>query len=82
MELALDFKRTILRVNIYGEVVDLTQPTYGEMKKFEREINKKNADEEAVFKFLVKRGMKKSLIETMEMEHLFKVIELFKQKKS
>jgi hypothetical protein len=77
-----EFKRTTYLVNIYGDKVELTPPTYLEMRAFQSEIEKKKDDENLVFEFLEKRGLKREIAESMEPQHLHEIINLFGEKKS
>lgn len=80
MELKLE--RTKLKIDLYGEIVEIKKPTYGEVEWLESEIKEASGDEEKaktiVKKFFVTLGLDPSNI---EVDHLFQILELITGKK-
>jgi hypothetical protein len=80
MELKLE--RTKLKIDLYGEIIEASKPTYGEVEALERELKEAKEDQPkitAVVKgFLGRSGIDASKV---EVEHLFQIIELITGKK-
>lgn len=83
MELKLT--RSILKLDIYGEIVELKKPTFGEVESLEKMIKESSGDsektKEVLKSFLTSCGLQPELMQKMELEHVFQVVELLSGKK-
>ncbi len=79
----LEFKKTVLKINLYGDSVEVRFPTVGEIKRFEESEKKSEASIEVMVEFLDSLGLPKEKTNDMEIEHFTQIIEkLTNQKKS
>lgn len=69
-----DLKRRVLKFNVYGESVELSYPTVGQFRTFQKGLKGKEPNLDDMIKFVAMLGMKKDLVEQLEPEHLNKII--------
>jgi len=75
----LEFKKSVLKVNIYGEEVEINFPTLLEIKELSKKDN--GDDIEKTIEFLDSLGLKKEISNKMEMHHLQKIVEVISSQK-
>lgn len=79
----MEFKRSELKVTIYGQEVTIAYPTLRQLKEFNKKANKKGADDlEETISFLAVLGLPKHIAEELEPEHFTKIMETVTAKKS
>ena len=69
----MDFIKSELKFNIYGEEVSLRLPTVKEALGFQDKLKEKS-EFDATIEMLESLGMRKGLAENMELNHLEKLI--------
>lgn len=71
----LKFQRRQLKMDVYGEEVVINYPTVKEFKTFTDQSKEENKGFDGLVNFLEKMGMRRDLAESLEPEHLNKIIE-------
>jgi len=70
----MDFKKRVLKFNCYGTDVELSYPTVGQFRSFQKQLKDKEADLDSMIDFLNMLGMDKKLTEELEPQHLNSLI--------
>ena len=83
----IEFKRTELKFNVYGEAVSMRLPNTKEFLDYQGKIKEFEEDEkkaiDIMLTFFDELGLKRDLAEEMEMQHLVQIAEtIADQKKS
>jgi len=70
----MEFKKRVLKVKVYGEEIELTYPTVGQFKSFQKKLDG-DVTLDDMIDFLEMLGMKKEITESLEPEHLNLIIQ-------
>lgn len=75
MELKL--QRTVLKLDIYGNLFEIAKPTYAFAKEWQAKVKDMSEEEVASYtvELLQSFGIPKDIIESLEIEHLGMIIE-------
>ncbi len=81
--MSIKFKRTTFAFDIYGTVVSVQKPTFGELEDFEAKL--KGMDFSEIYKattlFLLERGFTEELLKSMEPDHIGEIMDYLGGKK-
>ena len=69
----MEFKKRVLKINLYGESVEMTFPTVKQFKEFDKNKEKENKFE-MMCDFVVSLGFPDSKIDELEPAHLTQII--------
>lgn len=78
----MEFKRTELKLNVYGKDYTVKFPSIGELSHYEKQLKNDTGNEiEHVLNLLDSLGLPRNIANGMEMHHLMAVVEKFTEKK-
>lgn len=79
----MEFKKSVLKLNVYGTEVELNFPTMKSLKEFNTVATADGADElEETINFLDGLGLPRHISEELEPEHFQAVVEALSAKKN
>ncbi len=78
----MEFKRSQLELNVYGETYKIKFPTLGELASYEATAGENVNTIEMTASFLDKLGLPKKIVLGMEPSHVQKVVEALTEKKN
>ena len=80
----MEFKKSEIKVTIYGNVYTLTKPTFAQAREAAKKSKDTNAEDsyEVLCAYLSSLGLPKEVVEGMEAEHVLALCEYLSPKKS